>query len=311
MADSPSSVSSLDLIPRSVNDEEIPSGSAAPRPTTACQSSNAALALIDEQLAEKEEEDWQLPEFAGEDDRNAPGRRPKGQWRTWAVYEQHQTVFDFGHWAWSSVMDQFDYTAKQAYILGGYQTVDAWVVQDITSVHQAMLEHNAMIDHGITIEQWEELAESKKEEALAWLHSLRWDSEQNRSYWRYAVENPYLGLRGYKVSNVCAAGGREAAREWAWKVHLAVIYGLYHPERPFIFPAPALFDVGPGGTEGVVWRLRQLGVFKGLRGLKFSRLPGNAMLVDYEREMSAWIDEEDLQVLRSLPENDRIHIDVW
>lgn len=49
-----------------------------------------------------------------------------------------------------------------------------------------------------------------------------------------------------------------------------------------------------------------MGVFKGLRGLKFSRLPGNAMLVDFERKMSAWIDEEDLRVLRSLPENDRI-----
>jgi hypothetical protein len=28
--------------------------------------------------------------------------------------------------------------------------------------------------------------------------------------------------------------------------------------------------------------------------------------VDFERKMSAWIDEEDLRVLRSLPENDRI-----
>jgi hypothetical protein len=306
MTESPASDSSLDLISRSANNEEIPSASASPRPTTAADSSNPALALLDEQLAEDSDSDSDLPEFAGEDDRNAPEGRPKGQWRAWALDEEHQTVFDFGRWAWSSVMQLFDYTGEQAYILGGYQPVDARMVQDITLVHRVMLEYNPMIDNGITIEQWEELAESKKGEALAWLHSLRWDSEQNRSYWRYAVENPYLGLRPYRIFNVCAAGDREAAREWAWKVHRAVIYGVYHPNLPIKFPGPALFDVGPGGTEGVVWRLRQLGVFEGLRGLKFSRLPGNATLVDFVREMHAWIDEGDLEVLRSLPENDRI-----
>jgi hypothetical protein len=48
MADSPASASSLELFPVSANEEEIPSGSAIPDPITTAESSNPALALIDE-----------------------------------------------------------------------------------------------------------------------------------------------------------------------------------------------------------------------------------------------------------------------
>jgi hypothetical protein len=305
MADSPASASSLELFPVSANEEEIPSGPATPDPITTAKSSNPALALIDEQMSSEEDSDWDLPEFAGEDDRDAPERRPRGQWRTWALDEEHQTEFSFGRWAWSAVMDLTDYLHEQMYILGGYRPNEAYMAEDMALVHLAMLERNPRIDNGITIEQWDELAESKREEARAWLHALRWDSEENRSYWRFPVENPALSLPLPQVFNVCAADGREAARKWAWKVHRAVLYTVHHPEVVFMFPGHALFDVGPGGTEDVVWQLRQLGIFEGLRGLKFSRLPGNALLVGFEPEMSAWIDEEDLQVLRSLTGYDR------
>ncbi|KAM0689993.1 hypothetical protein Q7P36_008760 [Cladosporium allicinum] len=195
-------------------------------------------------------------------------------------------------------MENIDRTQELLLILGGYdqEAFRHWVEEDVAEVHAAML--------GLTIEQWEELAESKKEEALVWLEALRWDTEENRSYWRYPAENPILGLRSYKVFNVSAAEDRQAAVDWAWKIHRAVIYAAHHPDQPPRFPDPALFDVGPGGTEGAVWQLRQFGDFEELRGLKFSRLPGNALLVDFVRDLHAWIDEEDLRVLQALPQNE-------
>jgi hypothetical protein len=308
MADSPASASSLDLIPISAleeAEEEIPSAPAT-SDTGRALVFRDAIDLLDAQMSE--EKDGELPEFAGEDERDAPGRHPIGQWRAWPLEEQHPTVFDFGRWAWIALYDQGEFITQQLYILGGYpdhELAAQWLEEDLAEVRSAMLEHNAMVDHGITIEQWEELAESKKDEALAWLEKLRLEDEEHRSYWRYPVENEQLGLSTYKIFNVSSARDRQEAREWAWQVHRAVLFAAHHPSRPqeFRFPAPALFDVGPGGTEGEVWQLRQFGIFEGLRGLKFSRLPGNAMLVDFVRDIHAWIDEEDLQVLRSLPEN--------
>lgn len=275
MADSPSSASSLDAIPRRANEEaeeEIPSASATPTHTLAFEY-RSAIEAIDAQLPDEEEDD-ELPEYLGEDDRNAPERQPKGQWRPWPLEEEHATVFEFGRWAWIAVMETIDRTQEQLLILSGYDE-DAfrhWVEEDVAEVHAAMLEHNAMVNHGLTIEQWEELAESKEEEALVWLQALRWDTEENRSYWRYPAENPTLALRSYKVFNVSAAEDRQAAVDWAWTVHRCVIYAAHHPDQPPRFPDPALFDVGPGGTEGAVWQLRQFGIFEELRGLKFSRL---------------------------------------
>jgi hypothetical protein len=308
MADSPASASSLDAIPASAledAEEEIPSASATPIRMLAVEFSSA-VELLDAQMSEQEDSDDELPEFRGEEERNAPLRDPKGQWRTWPLEDHHPTVFDFGRWAWIALYGQGEYIAEQLCILGTYSHRDEWMDEDIAVAHKTMLEHNPMVSNGISIEQWEDLAESKNGEALLWLNALRRDDEENRSSWRYPVENATLGLRNYKIFNVSDAEDRQAAVAWTWEIHRAVLYKVHHPDGPFLFPDPGLFDVGPGGTEDAVWQLRQLRVFDGLRGLKFSRLPGNAMLVDFVREMHAWIDEDDLQVLRTLQGRERI-----
>jgi hypothetical protein len=130
---------------------------------------------------EDESDEDDLFAFLGEFDREAVYRQLQRRSRPWTLGEDHATVFDFARWAWIALMERGEHNDEQVRVLAGFFS-DWRLDADVAILHRAMLgDFNPMVNSGVSIEQWEEMAESKKEDVLEWLKALRRADEEDRA----------------------------------------------------------------------------------------------------------------------------------
>jgi hypothetical protein len=129
---------------------------------------------------------------------------------------------------------------------------------------------------GVSEEQWQELIEQHKDALTDWLTDLHRFVEAGEALVSEHLGGHFLHVRPRLIFNMAIAEDRHTAAMWVQQTSATI--SAWTLDHNVMLPNRVVFDVGPGGTLGESWRIRDMDMFEDVPALKLFKLAGGPLL---------------------------------